>query len=119
MATKAAAKRMGISSKRHKTITCAFCKGTGKDPFGVPSKLSNCQVCAGRGTVMVLTPAETCPYCKGTGVFFQHRLPCPLCGGKGAVYKIKGVKRCAKCKGGSVDQDNKLPCSNCYGLGMI
>jgi len=26
-------------------ITCAFCKGKGKDPFGLLSKLADCQVC--------------------------------------------------------------------------
>ena len=106
-------------SMSYKTITCAFCKGKGKDPFEVPSKLSNCQVCIGRGTVQVVEPVETCPYCKGKGIFFHHRMPCAVCGGKGAVTKIKGEKRCAKCQGDGKDPDSDLPCSSCYGLGAI
>jgi len=73
---------------KHKTITCAFCKGRGKDPFGIPSKLSNCQVCWGEGKVVIADiPHETCGACKGTGVFIHHRLSCSVCKGKGAVTK--------------------------------
>lgn len=103
----------------YKTITCAFCKGKGKDPFEVPSKLSNCQVCIGRGIVQVVEPVEVCPYCKGKGIFFQHRMPCSVCGGKGYVTKVKGGKRCEKCQGDGKNQESGLPCSSCYGLGSI
>jgi len=48
-------------------IKCAFCGGTGKDPFKVLSPLSNCGVCGGKGTVRVKEPYETCPACLGTG----------------------------------------------------
>jgi len=37
-------------------IKCAFCKGTGKDPFDLLSKLSTCQVCGGKGKVEVKEP---------------------------------------------------------------
>lgn len=114
-----AKKRKKIISDNAKTLTCAFCKGKGKDPFEVPSKLSNCQVCIGRGTVQVVEPVETCHYCKGKGLFFHHRMPCAVCGGKGSVTKIKGEKRCEKCAGDGKDQDSGLPCSSCYGLGAI
>jgi len=106
-------------SGNYKTITCAFCKGKGKDPFGIPSKLSNCQVCIGRGTVRVVEPAEVCPYCKGEGIFFNHNLSCPVCGGKGMVTKIKGEKRCEKCAGDGKEPESDLPCASCYGLGAI
>lgn len=73
---------------KYKTIPCAFCKGTGKDPFGVPSELSNCQVCLGKGKVVIADiPHEVCSACKGTGVFVHHRLPCSVCKGKGVVPK--------------------------------
>ena len=114
-----AKKRKKIILGNAKTLTCAFCKGKGKDPFEVPSKLSNCQVCIGRGTVRVVEPVETCPYCKGKGIFFHHRMPCAVCGGKGSVTKIKGEKRCEKCAGDGKDPDSGLPCSSCYGLGAI
>jgi len=30
-------------------IKCAFCGGTGRDPFKVLSPLSNCGICGGKG----------------------------------------------------------------------
>jgi len=73
---------------KYKEITCAYCKGKGKDPFGIPSKLSNCQVCLGKGKVAIANiPHETCSACKGTGIFEHHRLPCSVCKGKGVVPK--------------------------------
>ena len=38
------------------TLTCAFCKGKGKDPFEIMSKEATCQVCGGRGKVAVAKP---------------------------------------------------------------
>ncbi len=113
-----ATKRKKIEGS-YRTITCAFCKGKGKDPFEVPSKLSNCQVCIGRGEVRVVKPAETCPYCKGEGIFFNHCLPCAVCGGKGMVTKIKGGGRCKECAGDGKEPESDLPCASCYGLGSI
>lgn len=80
---------MGRAKKpKFKEIICAFCKGTGKDPFRVPSKLSSCQACAGRGKINIADqPHETCGACKGTGIFIHHRLPCSVCKGKGIVPK--------------------------------
>lgn len=72
---------------------CAYCEGAGKDPFGVPSKLSACAVCLGRGKVRVPRAAEACPSCEGSGQFAAHRLPCSVCKGKGAVGVVHGHKR--------------------------
>ena len=72
---------------------CAYCGGVGRDPYGIPSKLSACQVCLGRGNVRVSRAAEGCLACKGTGHFATHRLPCSVCGGKGAVMVIHGHRR--------------------------
>ena len=80
---------------KYKKIICAFCQGKGKDPFEVPSKLSNCQACGGRGKVVIADiPHETCSACQGTGIFAHHRLPCSVCQGKGVVPKDrrKGTK---------------------------
>lgn len=66
-------------------IPCAFCKGSGRDPFKVLSALSNCPVCGGRGEVLVKTPYETCGACVGTGVYFRSKLYCGTCGGKGVL----------------------------------
>lgn len=90
MSKKRIAKKKVVEPKtsKSKEIVCAFCKGKGKDPFGVPSKLSNCQSCLGRGTYSIANiPHETCGACKGTGVFAHHRLPCSVCRGKGIVPK--------------------------------
>lgn len=71
---------------KFKKINCAFCKGKGRDPFGIPSKLSRCQVCLGEGKVAIADiPHEICGACKQTGVFEHHRLPCSVCKGKGVV----------------------------------
>lgn len=106
-------------SGNHTKITCAFCKGKGKDPFGVLSKLSNCQVCLGRGRMSLQKPVEKCFACKGTGLFAHHRLPCSVCRGVGFVTKIRGEKRCEKCSGDGVEVESGLPCSSCYNLGAI
>lgn len=37
-------------------VECAFCRGTGRDPFGIMSHLSNCSVCGGKGVVKVRNP---------------------------------------------------------------
>jgi len=75
-------------SIKFKEIICAFCKGKGKDPFGVPSKESKCQVCWGEGKITIAgQPHETCGACKGTGIFLHYRLPCSVCKGKGVVPK--------------------------------
>lgn len=37
-------------------VECAFCHGTGKDPFGVMSWLSTCYACLGQKSLWVLKP---------------------------------------------------------------
>lgn len=66
-------------------LECAFCRGRGRDPFGVLSYLSNCPVCHGRGTVRVVEPYETCKACEGTGLYFNSKMYCWPCRGKGVV----------------------------------
>lgn len=76
------------NSWSYKTITCAFCKGKGRDPFGVPSKLSACQVCLGKGNITIADiPHQTCTACRGTGIFAHHRLSCSVCKGRGVMPK--------------------------------
>ncbi len=99
-------------------ITCAFCKGKGKDPFGIMSPLSVCQVCTGTGKVTVPTPRATCVFCKGTGVYFDERVTCTVCGGKGSVTVPKGAKKCPACKGTGKAPDG-LPCLTCKGKGVV
>lgn len=104
-----AKKRKKIISGNIKTLTCAFCKGKGKDPFEVPSKLSDCQVCCGKGKVAIADiPHETCGACDGSGIFEHHRLPCSVCKGKGVVLKDrrKGPK--------GIDVETGLPAIGNY-----
>lgn len=66
-------------------LTCPFCQGRGRDPYGVLSHLSKCPVCHGRKTVRVTEPYETCSACGGTGLYFRTRTYCGRCKGKGVV----------------------------------
>ena len=103
-----------------KVITCAFCEGTGKDPFGVMSIKSNCQVCGGKGTVTIREPAIVCAFCGGSGVHDDQRLTCTVCGGKGMVTIREPVEKCPHCQGTGVNTDiNYLPCSRCGGKGVV
>ncbi|MEW6674746.1 MAG: hypothetical protein AB1348_01790 [Nitrospirota bacterium] len=99
-------------------IKCAFCKGLGKDPFGLLSPLSICQVCLGRGKVRVTPPTAECAFCNGTGIYLDKRITCTVCGGKGVVTVPKGAKTCPDCKGTGQAPDG-LPCLACRGKGVI
>ncbi|MFQ5840857.1 MAG: hypothetical protein ACE5I8_00355 [Thermodesulfobacteriota bacterium] len=102
------------------TIECAYCEGTGKDPWGIPSVLSNCQVCSGRGTVKVQEPAVQCAACGSTGMHGggSQRLTCLACGGKGRVSMIGPTERCPRCDGLGVDNYG-LYCLGCKGKGVV
>jgi len=98
-------------------MTCAFCNGKGKDPFGLLSPMSDCQVCSGTGKVTVDQPTRKCAFCKGTGIHFDQRLTCTVCRGKGTVTVASGAKTCSVCKGTGKGQDG-LPCLSCRGKGV-
>lgn len=103
-------------------IACAFCRGRGVDPFGVPSKLSKCQICKGRKKNFVLGPFEECPACLGSGVYKHHRLPCAVCKGRGQLHKIPGKDRTYGCVPENeemLDIETGLPCLSAYDLGLI
>ena len=103
-----------------KVITCAFCEGTGKDPFGIMSPLSSCQVCGGKGSVTVREPAIVCAFCEGTGVHDEQRLTCTVCGGKGMVSIKEPTEKCPHCQGTGVNTNiNYLSCALCGGKGVV
>lgn len=113
---------MGKKKQHNTLITCAYCKGRGVDPFGIPSKLSLCQVCNGRKKNAVAEPLEECPACLGTGVYRHHRLPCAVCKGKGQLHHIPGKDRkygCAPENKEMLDVETGLPCLSAYDLGSI
>lgn len=104
------------------TVKCAFCNGTGKDPFGCLSVLSNCQVCGGKGTVRVEGPTMECRFCGGTGIqpYTTDRLPCSACGGKGVVKAIDPSMDCPACGGTGLYMGKyRQHCLKCKGQGIV
>lgn len=102
-------------------VTCAFCRGRGVDPFGIPSPLSKCQICNGRKKNVVSEPFEECVACMGTGAYKHHRLPCAVCKGKGHVLHISGKDRrygCTPENKEMLDVETGLPCLSAYDLGL-
>ncbi len=111
---------MGQTTSATAQITCAFCKGKGKDPFDLLSELAACQVCNGTGKIEVEEPAIRCAFCRGTGVYYDSRITCTVCGGKGSVTAPKGEAiQCTECKGAGVATDSRMPCLKCKGKGIV
>jgi DnaJ-class molecular chaperone len=105
-------------------VPCAFCKGKGKDPFGVMSHLSTCQVCGGRGEVRVRPPTAPCKFCKGSGVhpYSAERLTCSACKGRGVVTAIKDGVPCPVCGGSGIHPLGRtmaFACARCGGQGVV
>jgi DnaJ-class molecular chaperone len=99
---------------------CAFCSGTGKDPFSLLSEISICQVCFGRQEVEFSEPALACVFCKGSGVYPGKRLTCTVCFGKGMVSVRNCTKaECPVCEGNGTTVDSGLPCLKCKGRGLV
>ena len=101
------------------TANCAFCQGKGTDPFELLSKLSNCQVCLGKGEVTIPGPAIECSFCGGTGIHRDQRLTCVVCGGRGMVNIKEPIETCPDCEGKGVVEGDYLPCLKCKGKGVI
>ncbi|MFQ5873610.1 MAG: zinc finger domain-containing protein [Dehalococcoidia bacterium] len=99
-------------------VQCAFCRGKGKDPFGIMSELSTCCVCGGKGTVAIAEPYVACRACSGTGVEPFSRLTCLACRGKGVVTAIQATERCPLCNGSGLHTSH-LYCLRCHGAGVI
>jgi len=101
-------------------VTCAFCKGSGIDTFGLLSSMSACGVCGGIGEVRVLNPRVRCAFCKGTGVRPGSRLNCTGCGGSGAHSVSQPQMECPVCSGvGKAPGSLDLPCPKCSGASVI
>jgi DnaJ-class molecular chaperone len=100
-------------------VPCAFCQGTGKDPFGIMSWVSTCCVCSGKGTAQVRGPQERCAHCRGTGAV--KTLTCTTCGGKGvAPSRAVGAVKCPECQGTGDDiSASALACLTCRGRGWV
>lgn len=108
-------------TKAPELVSCAFCKGTGKDPFGLLSPPSACQVCLGRGVVEANGPRVKCAYCHGKGVWFDTRLTCSSCGGKGFQIVKEPHSTCPLCHGSGVQpgSERHMSCPTCHGAGEV
>lgn len=101
------------------TLTCAFCRGTGTDPFGLLSEDSFCQVCGGSGKLVIRVPVRPCAYCSGTGVHIHRRMVCTVCSGKGVVMVEEPIESCSHCGGKGFQPGQYLPCLICGGKGVV
>lgn len=124
MRTATAERQSGTGTSRRpggacKTVQCAFCGATGRDPYQVLSRLSDCPVCQGRKTVEVRTPVVACLYCKGTGRQRHTRLTCSGCGGAGVIALPGATGPCRQCDGSGREPEADLPCSLCAGAGLV
>jgi DnaJ-class molecular chaperone len=110
---------MSIKHGRIVEISCSFCSGSGKDPFGIMSSLSTCCVCKGRGFVLIQEPYTPCAHCRATGAI--NTLTCTVCGGIGFVPKVPGLeKTCPVCRGTGDDTSAPaMACLRCRGRGWI
>jgi DnaJ-class molecular chaperone len=102
-------------------VRCAFCSGSGRDPFHVLSQLSSCPACVGHGMVEVAGPLVPCAYCRGSGVQPHTTLTCSCCGGRGVQTIQEPQALCPRCGGEGADRDSELhlPCLGCHGAGWI
>jgi DnaJ-class molecular chaperone len=99
-------------------VTCSFCRGTGKDPFGIMSWLSACCVCGGQGSVAVPASRHRCAHCRGTGAV--KTFTCTVCRGTGYVPRNPGpLHDCPECRGSGADAASSLACLTCRGRGLV
>jgi DnaJ-class molecular chaperone len=115
---------MKSNAQQTTVVTCAFCGGRGRDPFGLLSPLSTCQVCGSVGKHTLLLPIAVCAYCQGTGVHPHSRLTSTSCQGVGMVYVPEGAVACPACSGtgraaASTWPGSPLSCGYCRGKGLV
>ncbi len=67
-----------------KELACAFCVGTGSDPFAT----TPCSICKGNGVLTVSNvDRKQCRYCKGTGRDPYEQAVCKVCDGLGLILR--------------------------------
>ena len=103
------------------SVTCGFCEGMGRDPFGIMSALSTCCVCGGAGTIPIRTPYVRCAFCQGTGVHPHSRQTCTACGGVGVSPVKEPNKTCPHCLGTGAEPQSEAAfyCLVCHGTGIV
>ncbi len=101
-------------------VSCAYCRGTGRDRFGIMSALSTCTGCGGRGNVWVKKPLVACAYCHGSGVSpIGARNPCLACRGTGLGFIEDPTESCGSCGGTGLHKATRLYCLLCHGKGIV
>ena len=100
-------------------VKCSFCRGTGKDPFGIMSSMSTCSVCCGKGELLMEGPNRRCPHCQSTGAV--KTFTCGVCRGTGYLPKAEGpTVECPDCRGTGDDKGAPaLSCLRCRGQGLV
>lgn len=108
-----------VKQRETTEMTCSFCGGTGKDPFGIMSWISTCCVCGGKGSVNVRTPYAPCAHCNGTGAV--KTFVCTSCMGKGYIPLPRGpISICPDCRGSGDDGSAPgMACLRCRGRGFV
>ena len=103
------------------SVSCAFCHGRGRDPFGIMSHLSTCCICGGVGRNRVREPHVPCAYCQGRGVYPHSRLTCTACGGRGVRSVTAPTAPCPHCHGTGRDlrSETGFYCLVCHGAGVL
>jgi len=111
----------GLKEESSKTfIECAFCHGTGKDPFGVMSWLSTCYACLGQKGQWAPKPLRVCPYCQGTGVSpIGGRNYYLVCHGGGIVSSHEPVAECPAYDCSAQRGPAGFYCWPCRGKGVV
>jgi len=117
-------RRSSPKTRKKAVITCAFCGGAGRDPFGIMSPLAICQVCGGTGQHILHPPTAPCAFCRGTGVYPGSRMTCTTCSGVGTLEIPASAVPCPCCGGSGraadyIWPDSPLSCSCCGGKGVV
>ena len=110
---------LAVKASQLEEVVCAFCRGTGKDPFDIMSSLSNCCVCGGRGKVFAPAPHTPCAHCQGSGAI--KTFTCTVCRGSGVVPAPVGPTTvCPECQGTGDDASAPaMDCLTCRGRGWV
>ena len=109
----------GTAAQEAHDVVCSFCRGTGKDPFGIMSALSACCVCGGKRVLRLHGPHRGCPHCDRTGAV--GTFTCGVCRGTGFLPVAVGrTEPCLECGGTGSSRDNEhLSCLRCRGQGLV
>lgn len=96
------------------SVSCAFCRGTGRDP---KMEIASCPVCRGAKKIGVIPPVVDCLICGGAGVG-SGGMSCMGCRGIGVISVPKDSQTCGACHGTGTWGEGAFCCSECHGQGI-